>query len=347
VAASGRTTELKTTGAAALGAADGRFPTATHQLAPGDIALLYTDGLVERPGRTPAQGTAELMQAVADATTGPTTGEPIVDRICRETLEVLTRSSGYRDDVAVLAVQRVGATAPLHLVLPAVPDATRAARADLGEWLARLHVTALDDLSVRHAISELVANAVDHAYDDPGVDDQVRVDARLRPDGVLEAQVADDGAWREPAVTGQARGRGLAIVAGFVDELQLNRGPAGTRATVRHRLRRPAMMLRGYVEERAGAPGPPEFRVHVDDTRLRASGHVGDEAALKLQRLLDRCSQGGTRPIEVDLADVSLLGSAGVQVLVEARAAGEVRLFAPRGSAAQHVLDLVQVPYES
>jgi anti-sigma regulatory factor (Ser/Thr protein kinase)/anti-anti-sigma regulatory factor len=236
---------------------------------------------------------------------------------------------------------------PLHLVLPAIPDTARVARAELGDWMTRLHVSAVDELSVRHAVGELVANALEHAYDDPGVHDQVRVRFELRPDGILEAEVADEGRWRDGDETLADRGRGLAMVRGFADEFALSRDDGGTRAVIRHRLTRPAALLRGVATDPGTGPTGRQFSLDVEGTRLRPAGTLGWEGAAELRRALDRSSQGGTRPVEVDLAAVSLLGSAGVQVLVEARAGGEVRLIAPVGSAAQHVLELVQVPYES
>ena len=36
----------------------------------GDVLVLYSDGIVERPGRTPAQSTVELAQVAADVSAG-------------------------------------------------------------------------------------------------------------------------------------------------------------------------------------------------------------------------------------------------------------------------------------
>lgn len=345
----GHASYLPVTGGPPLGAVGSQLPTATHQLEVGDVVLLYSDGLLDRPGCAAGQSAAELLRVLTEAVTGAgnDADEPLIDRVCRDAIDVLTGRSGYCDDIAVLALQRTELVAPLRLRLPAIADSARVARANVGDWLRRLHITVLDDLSVRHAVSELVANAVEHAYDEPGVQHEVRVTVQLRADGLLEMTVADDGLWREPTANNDSRGRGLAIVRGFTDELQVDRGRAGTCVLVRHRLCRPAAMLRAVGGTSPGLIHGPDFSVHVDGTRVRASGNVEGEAAAQLQRTLDRSSQGGTRPVDVDLSEVSLLGSAGVQVLVEARAAGDVRLIAPVGSAAQHVLELVRVPYES
>jgi serine phosphatase RsbU (regulator of sigma subunit) len=51
-----------------LGAArDAVYETATVPMGVGDVLLLYTDGLVERPGHTVQEGLGQVVQAVADA----------------------------------------------------------------------------------------------------------------------------------------------------------------------------------------------------------------------------------------------------------------------------------------
>jgi serine phosphatase RsbU (regulator of sigma subunit) len=51
---------------------DAGYETATVAMGEGDLLLLYTDGLVERPGRTLAEGLAQAVTAVSEAmTTGP------------------------------------------------------------------------------------------------------------------------------------------------------------------------------------------------------------------------------------------------------------------------------------
>jgi ABC-type transporter Mla MlaB component len=63
---------------------------------------------------------------------------------------------------------------------------------------------------------------------------------------------------------------------------------------------------------------------------------------------LARASRGGVSGVRVDLTDVTVLASAGVQVLVQLiNDGGPVELLAPMGTPAQHVLDLVRLPYRS
>jgi anti-anti-sigma regulatory factor len=87
--------------------------------------------------------------------------------------------------------------------------------------------------------------------------------------------------------------------------------------------------------------------IEVDGDCLRVGGEVDAGAAGTLRGLLVGVTGGGSLPAVVDLADVTHLGSAGVQVLHElAGADSGVRLRAPYGSVAQHVLTLACLPVE-
>ncbi|HEY4795417.1 MAG TPA: SpoIIE family protein phosphatase, partial [Mycobacterium sp.] len=73
--------------------------TAVHELAPGSVVLLYTDGLIERPGETLDEGFARLQGAAAYRADLP------VGDLCDELLERMAPPGGYTDDVVVLALR--------------------------------------------------------------------------------------------------------------------------------------------------------------------------------------------------------------------------------------------------
>ena len=81
---------------------------------------------------------------------------------------------------------------------------------------------------------------------------------------------------------------------------------------------------------------------------MKVSGPVDLTSADNFRASLRRFSRGGTAELTVDLAGVTHLGSAGVQVLHEIHAmdGASLHLRAPSGSVAQHVLELVRLPYE-
>ncbi|WP_194288947.1 MULTISPECIES: SpoIIE family protein phosphatase [unclassified Nocardioides] len=350
--ASGETTYLPGSGAAPLGAG-WPFVLQEHPLAEGDLVLLYSDGLVERPGRSTSQNTLDLAQLVHSVVTEDpaTEGVTLAERVARRTAEDLTRSGGMEDDVTLLAAQVVEVPKPLELVLPAFPDTLRVVRHSLSEWLAAVRVGQLDELALQHAVGELVSNAVEHAYqpDVSRAEALVIVRGVLQPGGTIEISVRDHGQWRVPGAEG-GRGRGLAMARGFADELHVSHDEQGTTVWLRYWPSTEAGLLTS-----SAAPG--QHRGHEPMVMEAAEDHVVLRGAVdqrsidEFRRRLAHATRGGTREVWIDLSGVTLLASAGVQTLFEVLApaddgdSGRVRLVAPMGSPAQHVLDLVRLPY--
>ena len=76
------------------------------RMADGDLLLLYTDGILERPGVHPAQG-GRRPRRRRHPPAGTPRRRPAAQRFCDDVLALLIRSTGYRDDVTLLR----GATA--------------------------------------------------------------------------------------------------------------------------------------------------------------------------------------------------------------------------------------------
>lgn len=354
ISAAGDATYLPVTGSGALGAGL-PFVLAEHRLAVDDIVLLYSDGLVERPGRSPVQNTLDLARVAAetvrpDAVAGDRPNEQPVHRLARTAVEQLTAAAGYDDDITLLAAARVPLPEPLEMTVPAFPDTLRAVRQNLGDWLARLGVGQIDELALQHAVGELVSNSVEHAYapDRPRQEAVVSVTARLLPGGIVEVEVADRGTWRRPGPAG-GRGRGLAMASGFSDDLRVSHDEHGTRVVLRQRPSTPVDLLKGSAV--AASPPSEPMELRQEGTVVELRGALDHRCADELRRRLSHATRGGTIGVVVDLAGVTHLGSAGVQVLYDEMiprrdddGAGLV-LVAPPGSPAQHVLELVRLPY--
>lgn len=349
VSPGGAASYLPVTGSGALGSGL-PFVLAEEPIGVGDVVVLYTDGLVERPGRSPAENTLDLARVAGSAVTvSDESDQRAAPDLVRSVVDELTRP-GFTDDITVLAAQRVPLPEPLRMSVPAFPDTLRVVRQNLGDWLAALGVGQIDELALQHAVGELVSNAVEHAYgpETPRQQAVVSIEACLVPGGIVEVEVADHGVWREPGPAG-GRGRGLAMASGFSDDLHVTHGPGGTRAVLRQRPSVPVDLLRGTATAPASPTAPMTLRQEGADVTV--SGALDHRSADELRRRLSHATRGGTLAVVVDLTEVTHLGSAGVQVLYDEMLPGprnttaRVTLVAPPGSPAQHVLELVRLPY--
>jgi serine/threonine-protein kinase RsbW len=101
------------------------------------------------------------------------------------------------------------------------------------EWAAAtgMAATLVDDLVL--AAHEALANVSDHAYPD-GTGD-AWLDAECRA-GEVVVVVRDQGRWRPPAADPGWRGRGLTIIRGLAEHVDVRRGTAGTTVEMRWQL---------------------------------------------------------------------------------------------------------------
>lgn len=346
---------VEPSGAGPLGSGTG-FPVRTEILDVGDFVLLYTDGIIERPGRPLGASTAEFADLAANVAGGhsgfvnDTSARPI-DRICSETLELLLRSTGYNDDVTLLAAQRRTPPPPLHMTLDATVHAARAVRVRMREWLSEIGADSDDICDIVHAISEFVENAVEHGYATE-VSDGVAIEASLTGDGNLHASVVDRGQWKDHREGERGRGRGLAMAEALVSRAQISRDAEGTTASLVHRLSRPANFVTDTTMNRTTYLRPlnVDFASQVDDAgRIVVSGDVDSATASILDRQIAVEGRSGIASLTIDLTGVTHLGSAGVSALSAARERArrqgtDCLLVAPPGSPAHHVLSLVQIP---
>ena len=371
VTVSGEVLPLKATGGPLLASSrgDADFVTEPVTLERDEVVLLYTDGLVERPGRTAGEGTQEALQYVADAVAGRSfpldPGERTVDRVTRRSLEMLTRVSGYADDITLLAAQRIVPITPYLELVSADAASVAVVRTGLAEWMHAVGLDASGRLVLDHALSELVSNVAAHAYRDrdlparPEVTPAAQasraseVAVRLDPFGVVRAQVRDFGRWTEAS----ADGRGLAMIRRLADEFTIDHDHGGTTARFTMRATRQADLLKGTTKTSRRPVGPEvPFSISTNDDTVIVTGPVDLSNSVLLEHAIRTAGQGGARLVRVDLAAVTHLGSAGIRVLdtaldsdalgIRAKGTGAVQLTTSRGSVAQHILDLVRLPYD-
>ena len=200
----------------------------TTVLEPGSIVVLYTDGLVERRGRSIDEGLALLARAAEGAPREP---DAFVDSLVGQLLGAEAR----QDDVALLAVMLDPALlAPLELTIPADPDSLPYLRGELERWLDSAAVPDVDARDIVLAAWEAGANAIEHAGAGQGA--SVRVNAALSGDRV-RIGVVDRGSWKEPQLR-HDRGLGLRLIEALMTSVDVERGPDGTRIVMERPLTR-------------------------------------------------------------------------------------------------------------
>jgi anti-sigma regulatory factor (Ser/Thr protein kinase)/putative methionine-R-sulfoxide reductase with GAF domain len=205
-------------GSLPLGAArHTRYDEYESDLDPGATIVLYTDGLVERPGEPLDAGLDRLAATVGqDHDDLEHLGDALVD--------VLLPQGPGDDDAAVLMARAMPLDDPLVARFPAEVASIPLMRRLLGRWLDEAGATRADADDLALASAEAAANAIEHAYGlAPGV---VEMRAWTSKESLVKVAIRDFGNWRAPR--GMHRGRGLQLMEGLTDEVEVVRSDEGT-----------------------------------------------------------------------------------------------------------------------
>jgi anti-sigma regulatory factor (Ser/Thr protein kinase) len=198
-------------------------PHAEVDLAPDDVVVAFTDGLVERRDRSVHNGLDELR------TLARTLHDDDVEDLNRVLVEHMVADGG--DDVVAVSLRFAPSSDRFRSTFPAQRAELAPLRNRLGAWLDRHAVD--PDLYERVVLgaAEACANAVEHAYRslEPG-----EVGVRAGWDGsALVVVVYDAGVWQEAQTSSVNRGRGLTIIGRVADTMTRVTGPTGTTITMR------------------------------------------------------------------------------------------------------------------
>jgi PAS domain S-box-containing protein len=209
-----------------IGAADPAvFREANGVVPPGSTLLLYTDGLVERRG-VPLEDSLDKLAEVAGA------ADENLERLCDRVLAAVLPELEPSDDVALLAVRPSSASAEaIRLSLPAEPESLALLRRRLERFLHAAGADELESYEIMLTVCEAAGNAIEHAYG-PG-DASFDVEAALVADDLV-ARVRDRGNWRDRR--DEHRGRGIKIIEGLMDDVNIESLDGGTLVTMRRRL---------------------------------------------------------------------------------------------------------------
>jgi anti-anti-sigma factor len=348
VSPDGSTRFLALPGGGPLGVPGPRTAVGHATLAPGELLVCFSDGLVERRGHDLALATAELASVASGVVRfAARESENLADQVAERIVEHMTRD-GHDDDVTLLLVRRSGELPPpLDIEVAAEPEQVATVRRRLQEWLRILGAGRAQSTAVEIAVLEAVSNAIQHAYPEKA-GGRVRVEGALDGSGRLSLTISDDGRWRVPGPDPRGRGRGLAMIRACVDEVEIERTPVGTCVLLDHALRTAPVLGGEPTPSTARRSGRGEGRIsvtHGTEPRITVAGPIDIATTPALRRELREASRGGTLPLTVDLGGVSHLGSAGVELLYtfveEMQVDGRrVELVAPSGSPAAYALEL-------
>jgi serine phosphatase RsbU (regulator of sigma subunit)/anti-sigma regulatory factor (Ser/Thr protein kinase) len=202
------------------------FPEFQEVSAPIDgdaTVVLYTDGLVERPGEHIDTGLDRLADVVRGASNDP-------QQLCDLLLERLVPEVGAPDDVALLTLRTMPIAERFSVELPTEPEALAPMRAVLRRWLMNADGSEQEIAEVITACGEAATNAIEHA----GAGEPFEISGVLDGPSV-KLEVRDYGAWRSPRQGD--RGRGLSLMRALMDTVDVVPSAEGTTVRMERTLR--------------------------------------------------------------------------------------------------------------
>ena len=203
------------------------FPTFEElsiNLEAGGTVVLYTDGLVERPGKHIDEGLGLLAQVVREGPENP-------DQLCDYLLHTLVPEGGAPDDVALLALQNTPMTDRFQVELPANPESLASMRSMLRRWLRHVEGSDQEIAEITTACGEAATNAIEHAGASGGSPFEIGGKLKGRD---IDIVVRDYGAWRAPR--DGDHGRGLSLMRALMDSVDVEPGAEGTTVRLKRTL---------------------------------------------------------------------------------------------------------------
>jgi anti-anti-sigma factor len=302
------------------------YEESTTTLDPWSTVLLYTDGLVEGPDLPLGQGLDGLRSSLDG---GPR--EP--EALCHAVLDTLDVRAGFRDDLALLALQLTPPGKTLALALPARPGSLAPMRRAVAQWL-RLSGADEDEVyEMLVACGEACANSVAHAH--PALSDS-SFEVRAGREG---AEIDHGSRHRAVATAGRARGdegEGFAVMRELMDDVDIE-------PSDRHDRQAAAPAARTVRHER------PSGRAQLRDRRQRGD-RAGRRGRSRASTPRSWAALAGKLPSDragliIDLSRVTYLDSAGIEFLFDlARRLRthrqRLRLVVPTDAPMRRVLEL-------
>ncbi|MGH2747996.1 MAG: SpoIIE family protein phosphatase [Actinomycetota bacterium] len=213
------------------------------ELEPGDMLILYTDGVTEAPRHGRPFGQGKFSDIVKEYGVG-TPGELV--QATRRAVDAWV-SGELRDDLALLVFQvvpdRTLEEPTRELVLPNEPARMGEVRMFVASFLADVRVPVEVSQEVLLAVGEAAANACRHGRPPDEVRSEVRIQCALEGEEVTVV-VADDGRGFAPeAIVPNglpdrfaAGGRGLFLIHQLMDDVDIDSSAEGTTVRMTRRI---------------------------------------------------------------------------------------------------------------
>ena len=150
----------------------------------------------------------------------------------RQLVDVLLPEGPGTDDAALLMARAMPLGKKIVARFPAEVESIPGMRRLLGRWLDEAGATQRDVDDLTLAAAEAAANAIEHAYGlAPGV---VELHASTDGEDTVTVEICDFGSWRAPR--GTHRGRGLLLMEGLTDDVEVVRTGDGTTVELTRRI---------------------------------------------------------------------------------------------------------------
>ncbi|MDQ3962623.1 MAG: SpoIIE family protein phosphatase [Actinomycetota bacterium] len=223
---------------------DARYKSARVELKPGDMLVLYTDGVTEAPRSGQPFGRGRFSDVVSDNGMG-TPGEVV--QAIRRSVDAWV-DGDLRDDLALLVLQVVPDSAlgepQRELVVPNEAQRMSEIRRFVAAFLADLRAPVEASSEILLAVGEAAGNAYRHGRTTARSELRVRCEFD-RP--TVTVSVSDEGTGFDPmeAIERPAPdplasgGRGVFLMKALMDEVDIEPSPRGTTVTLRRRIDRP------------------------------------------------------------------------------------------------------------
>lgn len=237
----GRWEEIPLPRQLALGIAPGIAFSSTRQpLVPGDLWLLFSDGVTEARDPAGNEFTIPRLTAMLPTASSPQQSiEAIVTSLCQ-----FTGKAGSHDDATLIVAEWRAAPPPSSWTIPAKPEALKAAREIIERWA---HFAGLPDADIGCLVlgaDEAAANIIRHAY--CGAEGTIEYSAAIEEGGdALIIRMRDHGKpVSEECLKGRELedvkpgGLGLHFMRSTFDEVRFEPHPDGTTLHLRKRLPR-------------------------------------------------------------------------------------------------------------